>query len=72
MSSPELETLDQLLGGDLPLTTIRELYPNDAAFLQGVLGLLKSGMCAYSLRANLTFRNGIAEPCLSRAPFWGS
>ncbi|HEY1527775.1 MAG TPA: hypothetical protein VGH51_16200 [Candidatus Angelobacter sp.] len=42
MSSAELETLDQLLGGDMPLTTIRQLYPDDAAFLQGVLGLLNS------------------------------
>ena len=43
MGSPETETLDQLLGGDLPLTVIRGLYPDDAAFLRGVLGLLNSG-----------------------------
>ncbi|HSK44320.1 MAG TPA: hypothetical protein VLA83_10600 [Candidatus Binatia bacterium] len=41
--SPELETLDQLLGGTMPLITIRELYRDDAAFLRGVLGLLTSG-----------------------------
>jgi hypothetical protein len=41
--SPELETLDQLLGGDLPLATIRGLYPDDASFQRGVLGLLQEG-----------------------------
>jgi hypothetical protein len=40
---PELETLDQLLGGDLSLTIIRTLYPSDITFVQGVLGLLFSG-----------------------------
>jgi hypothetical protein len=43
MSSPELKTLDQLLDGDMPLTTIRELYPDNTAFLQGVLALVNSG-----------------------------
>jgi hypothetical protein len=41
--SPELETLDQLLGGDLPLEVIRNLYPDEEAFRQGVLGLLSCG-----------------------------
>lgn len=41
--SPELETLDQLLSGELPLTLIRRVYPNDEAFLHGVLGLLEAG-----------------------------
>jgi len=41
--SPELETLDQLLGGDLSLAIIRTLYPSDIRFLQGILGLLSSG-----------------------------
>ena len=43
MGSPELETLDQLLCGDLPLPVIRQLYPDDAAFMRGVLALLNSG-----------------------------
>jgi hypothetical protein len=43
MGSPEMETLDQLLGGDLPLSVIRELYPDDGAFMHGVLGLLNGG-----------------------------
>lgn len=43
MGSPEIETLDQLLGGDLPLSVIRELFPDDAAFMRGVFGLLNSG-----------------------------
>lgn len=41
--SPELETLDQLDGGDLPLAVIRGLYPDDAAFARGVHALLKEG-----------------------------
>lgn len=41
--SPELETLDQLLGGDLSLELIRRLYPNAPAFRGGVLGLIAGG-----------------------------
>jgi len=41
--SPELETLDQLLGGDLSLAIIRTLYPDDDRFRQGLTGLLHSG-----------------------------
>jgi hypothetical protein len=41
--SPELETLDQLLGGDLSLTIVRRLYPDAESFKRGVLGLLSSG-----------------------------
>lgn len=43
MLSPELETLDQLVGGDLQLPIIRRLYPDTQAFMRGVLGLLSSG-----------------------------
>jgi len=43
MLTPELETLDQLLGGDLPLTIVRKFYPDDTAFIRGVLGLLNCG-----------------------------
>ena len=32
--SPELETLDQLLGGDLPLTVIRKLFPDAERFVR--------------------------------------
>jgi hypothetical protein len=41
--SPELETLDQLLGGDLSLEVIRKLYPDGEAFRLGVLGLVRNG-----------------------------
>lgn len=41
--SPELETLDQLLGGDLPLVVIATLYPTPEAFDKGIQGLLSSG-----------------------------
>jgi hypothetical protein len=43
MFSPELETLDQLLGGDLRLEVISKLYPSREAFARGVLGLLAGG-----------------------------
>ena len=38
--SPELETLDQLHGGDLKLEIVAKLYPSQEAFECGVLGLL--------------------------------
>ena len=41
--SPELETLDQLVGGDLPLRVVRGLYPDDAQFSRGLSGLLHAG-----------------------------
>ena len=41
--SPELETLDQLLGGELPLSVVRRLYPSDEEFLEGIRSLLFCG-----------------------------
>lgn len=41
--SPELETLDQLQGSELPLAAIRAIYPDAEAFRRGVLALLSSG-----------------------------
>jgi hypothetical protein len=41
--SSELETLDQLLGGDLPLKVVMQLYPDADAFRRGVLGLIADG-----------------------------
>jgi len=41
--SPELETLDQLLSGALPMAVIRTLYPDVDAFRLGVFGFLNSG-----------------------------
>jgi hypothetical protein len=43
MWSPELETLDQLLGRDLPLSVARLLYPDDAGFVRGIHSLLSGG-----------------------------
>ena len=43
MHSAELETLDQLLGGDIRLGTIAALFPSREEFSRGVLGLLSSG-----------------------------
>ena len=37
--SPELETLDQLLGGALALAIIRGCYPDHDRFVRGVSGL---------------------------------
>jgi hypothetical protein len=48
--SPELETLDQLLGGDLSLAIVRDLYPDTEAFSVGLTGLLSNGdVCLYDL-----------------------
>ena len=41
--SPELETLDQLQGGDLSLKVVLRLYPDTNAFKRGVLGLIAGG-----------------------------
>lgn len=43
LMSPELETLDQLLGGVLSLDIILRLYPDTEAFQRGVHGLLSGG-----------------------------
>jgi|HubBroStandDraft_1064217.scaffolds.fasta_scaffold506631_2 hypothetical protein len=48
--SPELETLDQLLGGDLSLTIVWTLCSGADAFLNGLQGLLSNGdVCLYSI-----------------------
>ena len=41
--SPELETLDQLLGSNLSLAVILRLYPDATSFKRGVLGLITAG-----------------------------
>ena len=41
--SAEIETLDQLLGGELRLSVVRQFYPSDERFCRGVLGLLQGG-----------------------------
>ena len=41
--SAELDVLDQLQGGDLPLAVIRQVFPDDAAFIRGIFGLLAAG-----------------------------
>ena len=41
--SPELETLDQLLGSDLSLGIVLRLYSDATAFKRGVHALLASG-----------------------------
>jgi hypothetical protein len=41
--SAELESLGQLLAGDTPLTTIRQLYSKHPGFEMGILGLLNGG-----------------------------
>jgi dihydroxyacid dehydratase/phosphogluconate dehydratase len=43
MHSPELETLDQLLSGDMPFSVIAALYPAPDACKKGLLGLLQEG-----------------------------
>jgi hypothetical protein len=43
MYAPELETLDQLLGGDMPLTVVAKLYSSPEAFQTGIKGLLSCG-----------------------------
>ena len=56
--SPELETLDQLICGDMPLMAIRHVYPDPAAFLRGIHGLLKCGDVLLFWRWRDLFDNG--------------
>ncbi len=41
--SAELETLDQLLGGDLSLKVVRGFYPDDKAFVIAIHAMLRNG-----------------------------
>ena len=41
--SPELETLDQLSGGDLSVSVIRSLLPNEDQFLRAIEAMLAAG-----------------------------
>jgi hypothetical protein len=41
--SPELETLDQLLGGDLPLPVIRSLFADEDRFALALTAMLDAG-----------------------------
>jgi hypothetical protein len=41
--SPELQTLDQLLGGDLPLAIVRGFFDTDVRFAQAVAAMLHAG-----------------------------
>ena len=43
MHSAELETLDQLLSSDMPLSVIAGIYPSPDACRNGLLGLLRDG-----------------------------
>ncbi len=38
--SPDLETLEQLLGGDLPIAVIRGLFDNDSHFARAIEAML--------------------------------
>lgn len=41
--SPELETLDQLLGGDMLLTIIYGLFPNHEHFCKAIVAMVQDG-----------------------------
>ena len=43
MWSPELETLDQLIGGDLPLSVILGMFDDRERVIRGILAMLKTG-----------------------------
>ena len=55
--SPEIETLDQLLGGEMPLSAIRQLYPDQSGFEGEMLGLLVVATFACSIEL-ARFRSG--------------
>ena len=41
--SPEMETLDQLLGRDQKLSVIRQVFASDQRFVLGIAALLRDG-----------------------------
>ena len=41
--SPELETLDQLLGGDMPLGVVTSLFPDEAHARRAIVAMLAAG-----------------------------
>jgi hypothetical protein len=41
--SPELDTLDQLLGGPMSVSTIRSLYDNQEHFFRATIAMLHTG-----------------------------
>ena len=41
--SPELETLDQLQGGDMKLSIIRMIFPDHSRFVRGISAMLGVG-----------------------------
>ena len=55
--SPELETLDQLLGGDLPIAVIRGLFDDDSHFAHAVEAML----CEMEIRLLTRYRSGNGE-----------
>ena len=52
--SLELETLDQLLGGDMRLDIVRKVWPDDERFVVGIKALVVAGDV-------LLLTSGIAE-----------
>ena len=56
--SPEMETLDQLIGADFTLSVIRDFYPSDIPFLKGVHGLLSGGDVRLLMLNHEEGRNG--------------
>lgn len=42
-TSPELDTLDQLQGGDMPLSVVRRIYLDDVGFARSIHALLRGG-----------------------------
>jgi hypothetical protein len=54
--TPELETLDQLQGSDLPLEIILRLFPDADAFRRGVMGLIVCGdVCLLEIKGHDTY-----------------
>ena len=41
--NPELETLDQLCGGDLPVPVVRGLFANSDRFVHAIMAMLCTG-----------------------------
>jgi len=66
MFSPELETLDQLAGGDLSLAVVASFYPGHEAFKKGILGCWAKVMLSCWIQKAERSPSGVGESCFRR------
>lgn len=64
--SAELETLDQLQGGELQLSNVATLFPSTGALRRAVIGLLSCGDVILKTIKDASYDAGSGRACLQR------